>query len=95
MDKNIALEKAERDLRELYAELCFYYPQYKLEELTDDDNPLALGDINLLVKFARMRYYQDKLDMLTVVAAGNGGKKPYKNVAEKLERIVKGLRAKL
>lgn len=82
-------------MREMYAELCYYYPQYRLEDLVSDDNPLALGDINLLLKYARMRHYQDMLDMLTVTAAGNGGKKPYKNVAGKLTRMIKGLRAKL
>lgn len=90
-----AQARAEQDLRATYAELCYYYPQYKLEDLTSDENPLALGDINLLLKYARMRHYQDMLDMLTVVAAGNGGKKPYKNVAGKLTRLIKGLRAKL
>lgn len=90
-----ARARAEQDLRATYAELCYYYPQYKLEDLTSDDNPLALGDINLLLKYARMRHYQDMLDMLTVVAAGNGGKKSYKNVAGKLTRLIKGLKARI
>lgn len=95
MHPSPAKQRAERDLRATYAELCYYYPQYKLEDLTSDDNGLALGDINLLLKFARMRHYQDMSDMLTVVAAGNGGKKSYRNVAGKLQRLVKDLRARL
>lgn len=93
--KSFARQKAEQNLRAMYAELCYWYPQYKLEDLTNDDCPLALGDINLLLTYARMQYYQDKADTLTIIAAGNGGKKPYKSVSTKLLSLVKKLKARI
>lgn len=89
-----AQRAAERALRESYAELCYWYPQYKLEDLTGDDG-LPLGDINLLLNFARMQYYKDKLDTLNVMAAASGGKKPYKSVGDKLRSLVKQIKARI
>lgn len=87
-------QQAEKQLRLTYAELCYFYPQYKLEDLTREDDNLPLGDMQLLINFARKQYYQDKLDMLQVMA-GAQGKKGYKKVSEKYTNAIKKLEAQI
>lgn len=89
-----AQKKAQQDLRAMYAELCYWYPQYKIEDLTSDEDGLAIGDINLLLTFARMQYYQDKLDTL-FVTTGAQSKKGFRQVKEKLQRNIKAMKARI
>lgn len=86
--------KAKRDIREMYAEVCYYYPQYKLEDLIDDENIVPIGDIELLLNVAKKLYYQSKLDDLHVATAAQS-KKGYKAVKGNLESLIKKIRARI
>lgn len=94
--RNFALEKAQREMRESYAELCYHYPQYKIEDFAEGgaSEDMPIGDIELLLNFARKQYYQDKLDTLHVMA-GAQGKKGYRTVKSNLTKLINRLKGKM
>lgn len=94
--RNFALEKAEREMRESYAELCYWYPQYRIEQFATGGEleDMPMGDIELLLNFARKQYYQDKLDTLHVMA-GAQGKKGYRTVKQNLTKLINKLKGKM
>lgn len=53
--------------RELYARVCFYYPQYNLQEAAK----LPARDVNLLLKTAKRIEAKRMYDLVQVVAAPN------------------------
>ena len=62
--------------REMWARICYFYPQYTLEEASK----LPARDINLLLKVARKINAEQKYDYTQIVAAphtkkGSGVKK--------------------
>lgn len=85
-----ALKRAKAEMRQNCAELCYYYPQYKLEEVLSDDMPI--GDIELLLTVARKLYYEDKLDTLYVMT-GAQSKKGFATVKKNLTNLIKKLKA--
>lgn len=87
-----AVDRAKRNWREMAAELCYYYPQYRIEEMAEDDIPI--GDIELLLNVAKKLYYQSKLDDLHVATAAQS-KKGYRAVKGNLESLIKRIRAKI
>lgn len=90
--KAAAIKKAEQQMRESWVEVCLWYPQYKLDEVSSDD--FAAGDVELLLNVARKQYYQDKLDTLYVLAAAQN-KKGFKSVRKKLENLIKNIGARI
>lgn len=62
--------------REIYAEVCYYYPQYKLDEVAK----LPARDITLLLKVAHRMKAMEYYNLVQVVASphtkkGQGVKK--------------------
>ena len=55
---------------------------------------MPIGDIELLLNFARKQYYQDKLDTLHVMA-GAQGKKGYRTVKANLTKLINKLKGKM
>lgn len=86
----LAVAKAQQQMRESWAEVCYWYPQYRLEDLDE----MPIGDIEMLLSFARMHYYQDKLDMLYVTTAAQS-KSGFKKVKSNLESMIKKMRARI
>lgn len=62
--------------RELWARICYHYPQYTLKEASE----LPIRDIKLLLKVARQIQAENKYDLTQIAAAphtkkGSGVKK--------------------
>jgi len=87
------IKKLEKQLRLTYAEICYWYPQYKIEDIVQDEG-LPIGDINLLIKFARKQYYQDKLDSLQIITSSQSNRS-FKKAKNKLDNIIKKLEAEI
>lgn len=72
--------------RELWATVCYYYPQYTLAEASK----LSARDIKLLLRVAEKQKAQDKYDMTQIVAAphtkkGSGVKKLTEHFKKQME----------
>lgn len=94
--RNLAKEKAEREQRDMYAELCYNYPQYKIEDFAEggQHEEMPIGDLELLLNYARKQYHQNKLDTLYVVAGGQS-KKGFRTVKGNLVKVINKLKAKI
>lgn len=59
-------------LREVYAELCYYYPQYTLKEAQE----LPARDVKLLLRVAQKQEAQRMFNLVQIVASPHtkGGK---------------------
>ena len=69
--------------RELWATLCYYYPQYKLEEASR----LAVRDLKLLIRIAEKIKARDKYDYVQIVAAPHSKKgEGVKELTEQFKR---------
>jgi len=90
------VNKAKQQWREMVAELCYFYPQYKIGEFAEGGEleDMPIGDIELLLNTAKKLYYQSKLDDLNVAAAAQS-KKGYAKVNSALQGIIKKLRARI
>lgn len=88
--KSLAIRKAQAEMRESWAELVYWYPQYKLEDLDE----MPIGDIEMLLAFARKQYYQDKLDMLYVTTAAQS-KKGFRTIKGNLTSMIKKMKARI
>lgn len=74
--KSVHSEGAQISKRELWATICYYYPQYTLNEASK----LPARDIRLLLKVAEKMQAKYKYDLTQIVAAphtrkGSGVKK--------------------
>ncbi len=74
--KSLPIQENNLSKRELWATICYYYPQYTLEEASK----LTARDIKLLLKIAERNRARDKYDYVQIVAAphtkkGSGIKK--------------------
>jgi hypothetical protein len=65
--------------RKLYATLCYYYPQYKLQDAAD----MPARDLSLLVRTARQIHANNMADMVAIIAAPHGKNK------DSVEKIMK------
>lgn len=70
------VERKQLSKRELYAQVCYYYPQYKLQEVAK----LPQRDITLLIKVANQLEGLKMLNLTQIAAAphtkkGSGVKK--------------------
>jgi hypothetical protein len=80
------LKEAERAGRREHAELIFHYPQFTL----DDAAEMPVGDINLLLAYARLNRAQELLDLANVMAATQSSKS-FKRLTNQLEGVIKSL----
>lgn len=74
--KSIHPQGSKTSKRELWATICYYYPQYTLQEASK----LSVRDIKLLLRVAEKINAQNKYDYTQIVAAphtkkGSGVKK--------------------
>lgn len=94
--KSAALKKAEAQNRENFAELCYWYPQYEIEDFATGGKreDMPIGDIELLLNVARKQYYQDKLDTLYVLAAAQSNK-GFRSVKQNLLKLIKKIGARI
>lgn len=74
--KTVPTKEREVSNRELWARVCYYYPQYTLQEAAK----LSVRDLKLLLKVAQKEKAQDKYDLVQIAAAphtekGSGVKK--------------------
>lgn len=83
-------------MRNNFAELCYYYPQYKIDDFTEGGQyeELPVGDIELLLNVAHKLYYEDKLDTL-YVTTGAQSKKGFLAVKNNLTNIIKKIKARI
>lgn len=63
--KPVASAKTQTSKRELYAEVCYFYPQYTLEQVSK----LPARDINLLLKVAKKQEAVKMFNLTQIVAA--------------------------
>lgn len=63
--KPITSQTKGQSKREIYAEVCYFYPQYTLEEVAQ----LPARDIQLLLKVARKQEATKMYNLLQVVSA--------------------------
>ena len=63
--KSIHSEVKKLSNRELWAKVCYYYPQYTLKEASR----LPLRDIKLLLRVAEREKAQDKYDFTQIASA--------------------------
>lgn len=74
--KSIHSAQPQTSNRELWATVCYHYPQYTLEEASK----LTMRDIKLLLKVAEKIKARDKFELTQIIAAphtkkGSGVKK--------------------
>ena len=74
--KSISSAQPKTSNRELWATVCYHYPQYTLEEASK----LSMRDIKLLLRIAEKINAKDKFELTQIVAAphtkkGSGVKK--------------------
>lgn len=73
--------------RELYAMLCYYYPQYKLQ----DAQNMPARDLNLLIRTARKIEGAKMYDLTLIVASPNSSDKDsVKNLLDQFAKRAKG-----
>lgn len=63
--KSVHSEVKRKTNRELWAEICYYYPQYTLKEASR----LPIRDIKLLLKVAERIKAEDKYDLVQIASA--------------------------
>lgn len=82
--KSVRPAKVEINNREQWATICYYYPQYTLEEASK----LTLRDIRLLLKIAEKLRAKEHLELLKISTAPHTEKgKGIKQAQEEFERI--------
>lgn len=80
----LATESKKSTKREVWATLCFYYPQYTLEQASK----LPMRDVNLLIKVARKIEAGKMMDFLNIIVSPHS-KKPDREVKKLFEHFEK------
>ena len=85
--QSVAAEQPRTSLRELYATVCYYYPQYKLDEV----QRMPARNIYLLIRTA-MKIEAQKMYNLTAIAAAPHSEKQrnVKKLLTHFEKVAKG-----
>ena len=77
------VEGKKRTKRAIYAEVCFFYPQYTLKDVAN----LPARDIELLIKTARRIEAEKNYELTQIVSAPHSEKgKGVKRLLDKYER---------
>ncbi len=82
--KPISRSASSNRKRVTYAEVCYFYPQYTLEEV----QALPLRDVSLLLKVARKQEAKKMYELLQIVSAPHTKKG---QGVKQLEKYFKGL----
>lgn len=85
--KPILVDKKKGEKREIYAEVCYHFPQYTLEEVSR----LPARDVKLLLEVARKKQAELMFNLVQVVAAphtkkGEGVKKLSKHFKDLIDK---------
>ena len=72
--------------RDMYAQVCYFYPQYTLEDVQQ----MPARDVNLLIKTAHQQKAIDYLNFTQIVAAPHTKKgEGVKKLADSYQKIIK------
>lgn len=81
------VERKQLSKRELYAQVCYYYPQYKLQEVAK----LPQRDITLLIKVANQLEGLKMLNLTQIAAAPHTEKgRGVKKLTEHFKKVANG-----
>ena len=81
------VKKKEHSKREVYAMVCYYYPQYTLQEVMG----LPARDVTLLLKVASQIEAVQNLNLTQIVAAPHTDKgKGVKKLTEHFKQVANG-----
>lgn len=82
--KRVESSGKKTSLRELYATVCYYFPQYTLK----DAEQLSARDFNLLLKMGKKIHARHMIDVLHIVSAPHSkDKNQVKNLLEHFKKL--------
>ena len=83
--KSLYTEQKKAKKREIYAEVCYYYPQYTLEEVSK----LPARDIQLLLDIAQKKQAELLYNLVQIVAAPHTKKgEGVKKLSEHFKKVI-------